>query len=138
MIIEWLAKSLKNDFGDKLSFSLFDLKTLVHCVCSWKYYLTSNVSPIICIFCFILILKGLLLSVSIFCRNDELSSMMSWVSCLLKDSELFILFEENSQTLLKISVIPILLTFMYLVALNLLVNNQLNSSSNSTHHWGRN
>ena len=57
------------------------------------------------------------------CRNDELSSTMSWVGCLLKDSELFILFAENSQILLKISVIPILLTFIYLVALNLLVNN---------------
>ena len=40
----------------------------------------------------------------------------------------FILFAENSQILLKISVIPILLTFMCLVALNLLVNN-------STHRW---
>jgi hypothetical protein len=39
----------------------------------------------------------------------------------------FILFAENSQILLKISVIPILLTFLY-VALNLLLNNQLNSS----------
>ena len=78
----------------------------------------------------------LTICVSIMCRNDELSSMMSWVGCLLKDSELFILFAENSQILLKISVIPILLTFIYLVALNLLVNNQLNSSSNSTHHCG--
>ena len=66
--------------------------------------------------------------VTIMCPNDELSSTMSWVGCLLKDSELFILFAENSQILLKISVIPILLTFIYLVALNLLVNNQLNSS----------
>ena len=48
--------------------------------------------------------------VTIMCRNDELSSMMSWDGCLLKDSELFILFAENSQILLKISVIPILLT----------------------------
>jgi hypothetical protein len=71
--------------------------------------------------------------VTIMCCNDELSSTMSWVGCLLKDSEIFILFAENSQILLKISVIPILITFMYLVALNLLVNNQLNSSSNSTH-----
>ena len=71
-------------------------------------------------------------------RNDKLSLMMSWVGFLLKDSELFVLFTEISQILLKISVIPILLTFMYLVALNLLVNNQLNSSSNSTHHCGRN
>ena len=61
-----------------------------------------------------------------------------WVGCLLNDSELFILFAENSQILLKISVIPILLTFMYLVALNLLVNNQLNSLLNSTHHCARN
>ena len=53
-----------------------------------------------------------------------------WVELVvlwLKDSELFILIAENSQILLKISVIPILLTFIYLVALNLLVNNQLNS-----------
>ena len=53
---------------------------------------------------------------------------MSWVGCLLKDPELLILFAENSQVLLKISVIPIILTFMYLLALNLLVDNQLNSS----------
>ena len=60
--------------------------------------------------------------------------MMSWVGYLLKDSELFILFAENSQILHKISVIPILLTFIYLVArLYLLVNNQLNSSSTSNH-----
>ena len=65
------------------------------------------------------------------------ATMMSWVGCLLKDSKLFILFAENSQILLKISVIPILLTIIYLVALNLLVNNQLNSSSNSTHHCCR-
>ena len=49
----------------------------------------------------------------IMCRNDELSSTMSWVDCLLKGSELFILFAENSQILLKISDIPILLTFIY-------------------------
>ena len=45
------------------------------------------------------------------CRNDALS----WL--------FFVLFAENIQILLKISVIPILLTFMYLVALNLLVIN---------------
>ena len=52
---------------------------------------------------------------SIICHNDELSLMMRWVGCLLKNIELFILFSENSQILLKISVIPILLTFIYLV-----------------------
>ena len=36
------------------------------------------------------------------------AAMMSWVGCLLTDSELFILFEENSQVLVKISFIPIL------------------------------
>ena len=56
------------------------------------------------------------------------ASVMSWVDCLLTDSELFILFADKSQILLKISVIPILLAFIYLVALNLFVNNQLNSS----------
>ena len=58
-----------------------------------------------------------LLIVKIMCRNDEFCLTMSWVGCLLKDSELFILFAENSQILLEISVIPILLTFIYLVAL---------------------
>ena len=53
----------------------------------------------------------------------------SWVGCLLTDSEFFIIFAENSQIPLKISAIPILLTFMYLVGLNLLKNNQLNSLS---------
>ena len=67
-----------------------------------------------------------------FCRNDELISTMSWVGFLLTNSELFILFAENSQILLKISVVPILLTFMCLVALNQLVNNQLNSSLRQT------
>ena len=57
-----------------------------------------------------------------------MSWVRQWVGCLLKDSELFTLLAENSQILLKISVIPILLIFMYLVALNLLVNNQLYSS----------
>jgi hypothetical protein len=56
--------------------------------------------------------------VTIICRNDLLSSTMTSDGCLLKDSELFILFAENSQILLKISVIPILKTFIYLVALN--------------------
>ena len=63
-----------------------------------------------------------------------MSLTMSWVGCLQKDSELFILFARNSQILLKISVIPILLIFIYLVALNLLIKQptqlivQLNSS----------
>ena len=59
--------------------------------------------------------------------------MMSWVGCLVKDSEHFILFAENSQILLEISVIPIILTSIYRVALYLLENNQLNLSfSNSS------
>ena len=53
--------------------------------------------------------------VTIMCHNDELSSTMSWVGCLLKDSKLFILFAENSQILLKISVILNLLTFIYIM-----------------------
>ena len=56
------------------------------------------------------------------CHNDELSSMMSYVGCLLTGSKIFlILFAENSHIFRKTSVIPILLTFMYLVGLNLLV-----------------
>ena len=76
-------------------------------------------------------------NVTIRCQNNEMSSTKSWVGCLLKVSELFILFAENSQILHEISVISILLTLMYLVALNMLVNNQLNSLSNSTHHCGQ-
>ena len=54
-----------------------------------------------------------------------MSASISKVGCLLKDSELFVLFAEKSQILPKISVIYIFLTFMYLVAINMLVNNQL-------------
>ena len=46
--------------------------------------------------------------------------MMSLVGYLLKDLDFFNLFAENSQILLIISVIPILITFIYLVALYLL------------------
>ena len=49
--------------------------------------------------------------VSIICHNDELSSTMSWLFTN-KFRFLFILFAENSQILLKTSVIPILLTFI--------------------------
>ena len=35
--------------------------------------------------------------VTIMCHNDELSSTLSWVGCLLPDSKLFILFAESSQ-----------------------------------------
>ena len=65
--------------------------------------------------------------VTIMCSNDELSLSMILVGCLLKDSELFGLIAENSQILLKIYVVPILLNFIYLVALIFLVNNQFNS-----------
>ena len=57
----------------------------------------------------------------IFCDNYvpkwwvEFDDELSWLS------QLFILFAENSQILQKVSVIPILLAFIYLVALNLLV-----------------
>ena len=47
--------------------------------------------------------------VSNFCHNDELSSSLSWNDFLLTDSDVFILFAENSQILLKISVTPVLL-----------------------------
>ena len=72
--------------------------------------------------------------VTIMYRSDELSLTMCCVGCFLPDSGLFILFAENYQILLKNAVIPIFLTFKYLVALDL--NNQLNSSSNSTYHCG--
>ena len=110
--------------ADRLHLHLFVVQTLENIVSNiWvllKYYVANSVSNLCC--------------------NDEVcliyAAMMSLVGCLLTDSELFISFAENSQILLKISVIPIPLTFIYLVALNLLVNKQLNSSSNSTHHCG--
>ena len=48
-------------------------------------------------------------------HNDELS--LSLLDCLLTDLEVFILFAEINQIILKIYFIPILLTFTYLVAL---------------------
>ena len=68
------------------------------------------------------ILKMKVMNVTNMCRNDELSWTISWFWCLLKDSELFILFAKNSQILLKISVIAPLLT--YLVLLNLSISKQ--------------
>ena len=49
-------------------------------------------------------------SVAIICHNDELSSSLGWLDCLLTDSEVFILSAEISQLLLKIYFIPILWT----------------------------
>ena len=59
-----------------------------------------------------LMLATLWYYLTIMCRNDELSWTISWVAC-------FILIAENTQILLKIFVIPILLTFIYLVAFTL-------------------
>jgi hypothetical protein len=64
----------------------------------------------------------------------EFDDALSWL--FTKRFRGFYLICRNSQILLKISFIPIPLTFIYLVALNLLVNNQLKSLSNSTHHFG--
>jgi hypothetical protein len=54
-------------------------------------------------------------SAAIICHNVELSS--SLLDCLLTNSEVFILFVEIYQILLKIYFIPILKTFIDLVAL---------------------
>ena len=64
-----------------------------------------------------------------------MSRVRQWVELVF--TKRFRVFLSYLQKIAKsFSVIPILLTFMYLVALNLLVNNQLNSLSNSTHHLG--
>ena len=55
---------------------------------------------------------------AIICHNDDLSLSLTCVDLLQIDSESFLLFAEINQILLKISFIPILLTFMYLVALS--------------------
>ena len=57
--------------------------------------------------------------------------MMRWVGCLLTDSELIVLFAENSQIFLKISVIPILSTFNYLAAHNCHKHNHIIKNSQS-------
>ena len=54
---------------------------------------------------------------TIICHYDELNLSLTFLDCLQIDSEDFILFAENNQILVKIYFIPILLTFMYLVAL---------------------
>ena len=63
---------------------------------------------------------------AITCHNDELSWSLSWLDYLQTDSEFFYPFAENNQIPLKIFLIPILFTFMYLEALyqkKLTVNN---------------
>ena len=125
----WKINVLTNLFWDYVTFRLSQL--LRQMLWKWVQKKTySNSRPFHCQ----ISLFYQTSNVPNFCCNDELSLMMSWVGCKLTDLELLILFAENSQILLKISVIPILLTFMYLVALNLVVNNQLHSSLNSTHH----
>ena len=116
----------------------FERSTLIGSSCSPYTNLVCIKSEVIFFFLFIAVSKSInhvgKYTIEAKFLWQLCATMMSWVGCLLKDSELFILFAENSQILLKIFVIPILLTFIYLVALNLLVNNQLKSSSNSTHH----
>ena len=50
---------------------------------------------------------------AIVCRNDELTSSLTWLDNLHIDSESFILLAESNPILLKIYFIHILLTFMY-------------------------
>ena len=68
---------------------------------------------------------------TIICQNDELSSSLSlsWLDCLLTDSEVSFLFAEINQILLKFFFIPIPLNFMQ--------KSQVKSNSNSTHHWDK-
>ena len=67
--------------------------------------------------------KGLILVNTFMCCNYlsqwwvEFKFKLSWLDCLLTDSKVFILSAEINQIILKIYFIPILLTFMYLVAL---------------------
>ena len=72
-------------------------------------------------------------------QNDELSSSLSWLDSLPTDSKVFILFAEINQIVLKISFIPIPLTFMHLVALYKKLSGckQSQVNSNSRHHCDR-
>ena len=45
-------------------------------------------------------------SAAIICHNDELSLSMSWLDCLLTDSEDFILFSEINQIFSKFILFP--------------------------------
>ena len=60
------------------------------------------------------------------------AAMVSWV---WRWVELVEFLQKIAKSSSKFLLFPFS-TFIYLVALNLLVNNQLNSSSNSTHHCG--
>ena len=57
------------------------------------------------------------MNVTIICNNDDLSLSLTWPDCLQIDSDAFILVVEINQILLKIYFTPILLAFMYLVAI---------------------
>ena len=111
-IVIWLKslkmKRVKNGTGYVNAKCLFWLQY----VSVWLFSYCSSLKQLQITIWLQVILCQINIFESIICRNDELSSTMSWVGCLLKDSELFILFAVNSQILLKISVIPILLTFM--------------------------
>ena len=129
-ILEEFRSHLQN--SDWRSWMLYEITTLsVHHLLFCLVFSTSPVGN----FSRILLVKQL-------CDNYvpqrwvEFDDELSWL--FTKRFRTFISFAENGQILLKISVIPILLTFIYLVALNLLVNNQLNSLLYSTHHCGRN
>ena len=56
---------------------------------------------------------------------------LTWLDCLQIDSEGFIFFADINQILLKISCIPILLTFMYLCSSTLSENRVVNSLKSS-------
>ena len=73
--------------------------------------------------------------VTIICHNDDLSLSFTWLDCLLITSEGFIFFAEINQVLLKISFLPIILTFMYVCSSTLSENwvvHNFKSNSNST------
>ena len=57
------------------------------------------------------------MTVAIVCHINDTSLSLTLLDCLQIDSEGFILFAEINQMLLKVSFIPIFLTFMHLVAL---------------------
>ena len=75
-------------------------------------------------------------NVTIMCRNEKLSSTMSWVGCLLTDRGLPDTCELNEWEYHTFWAGFGYFLQKRLKALNLLVNNQLNSLSNSTHHYG--
>ena len=104
---QWTFQRIKNSLDNQQT-SLSGNSVFKHTSLPWKPFLIQQ--------SWLSVLLLLDICAAIICHNDWLSSSLSWFYSLLTDSEvLFILFAVINQIILKIHLIPLLLTFMYLV-----------------------